>query len=63
MEENKLLIEIHQMLCKICNYIDKIESPEYFELKDKRAFNINVAADMYVDKLKQLKDDILNRKL
>lgn len=51
------------MLCKICNYIDKIESPEYLELKDKRAFNINVAADMYVDKLKQLKDDILNRKL
>lgn len=52
MEENKLLIEIHQMLCKICNYIDKVESPEYLELKDKRAFNINVAADMYVDKLK-----------
>lgn len=63
MEENKLLIEIHQMLCKICNYIDKIESPEYQDLEDKRAFNINVAADMYVDKLKQLKDDILNRKL
>ena len=63
MEENKLLIEIHQMLCKICNYIDKVESPEYLELKDKRAFNINVAADMYVDKLNQLKDDILNRKL
>ena len=63
MEERQLLIEIHQMLCKICRYIDKIESPEYLELKDQRAFNINVAADMYVDKLKQLKDDILNRKL
>lgn len=63
MEERQLLIEIYQMLCKICRYIDKIESPEYQDLEDKRAFNINVAADMYVDKLKQLKDDILNRKL
>ena len=63
MEEKKFLIEIHQMLCKICRYIDKIESPEYQNLEDKRAFNINVAADMYVEKLGQLKDDILSRKL
>lgn len=50
------------MLCKVCSYIDKVESAEYRNIEDQRAFNVNVAADMYVDKLKELKDDILDRK-
>lgn len=62
MEDRQLLLEIHQMLCKVCNYIDKVESEEYRNMEDQRAFNVNVAADMYVDKLKELKDDILDRK-
>lgn len=39
------------MLCKICNYIDKIESPEYEKLRNDRSFSINVAADLYVESL------------
>lgn len=62
MEDRQLLLEIHQMLCKVCNYIDKVESPEYRDMEDKRAFNINVAADLYADKIKELKDDLLDRK-
>lgn len=62
MEDRQLLIEIHQMLCKVCNYIDKVESKEYRNMMDQRAFNVNIAADMYVDKLKELKGDILDRK-
>ena len=62
MEDRQLLLEIHQMLCKVCNYIDKVESGEYRNMEDQRAFNVNVVADMYVDKLKELKDDILDRK-
>lgn len=62
MEDRQLLLEIHQMLCKICNYIDKVKSAEYRNMEYQRAFNVNVAADMYVDKLKELKDDILDRK-
>lgn len=62
MEEKQLLIEIHQMLCRICSYIDKVESSEYRDMEDKRAFNVNVAADLYADKLKELKDNVLDRK-
>lgn len=62
MEERQLLFEIHQMLCRICSYIDKVESPEYRDMEDKRAFNINVAADLYADKIEKLKDDLLGRK-
>lgn len=47
---------------KVYSYIDKVESTEYRNIKDQRAFNVNVAANMYVDKLKELKDDILDRK-
>lgn len=50
------------MLRKICNYIDKVESEEYRNMEDQRAFNVNVAADMYVDKLNELKNGILDRK-
>lgn len=60
--ENKLLIEIHQMLCRICSYIDKVESEEYRNMEDQRAFNVNVAADMYVDKLNELKNDKTSNK-
>ena len=50
------------MLCRICSYIDKVESSEYRDMEDKRAFNVNVAADLYADKLKELKDNVLDRK-
>lgn len=62
MEDRQLLLEIHQMLCRICSYIDKVESEEYRNMEDRRAFNVNVAADMYVDKLNELRNDILDRK-
>lgn len=62
MEDRQLLLEIHQMLCRICGYLDKVESEEYRNMEDQRAFNVNVAADMYVDKLNELKNDILDRK-
>ena len=62
MEERQILFEIHQMLCRICNYLDKVESSEYRDMEDKRAFNINVAADLYADKIKELRDDLLDRK-
>lgn len=60
--ERELLLEIHQMLCRICSYLDKVESPEYRSMEDRRAFDVNVAADLYSDKIKQLKDDLLDRK-
>lgn len=50
------------MLCKVCSYIDKVESEDYRNMEDQRAFNVNVAADMYVDKLNELSNDILDRK-
>lgn len=50
------------MLCRICSYIDKVESEDYKNMEDQRAFNVNVAADMYVDKLNELRNDILDRK-
>ena len=62
MEDRQLLLEIRQMLCRICRYLDKVESEEYRNMEDQRAFNVNVDADMYVDKLNELKNDILDRK-
>lgn len=62
MEDRQLLLEIHQMLCRICRYLDKVESEEYRNMEDQRAFNVNVAADMYVDKLNELKNGTLDRK-
>ena len=55
MEDRQLLIEIHQMLRKVCSYIDKVESPEFIRKSDEREFAINVAADLYVEKLEQLR--------
>ena len=51
MEDRQLLIEIHQMLRKVCSYIDKVESPEFIRKSEEREFAINVAADLYVEKL------------
>lgn len=62
LSDRELLLEIHQMLCRICSYIDKVESEDYKNMEDQRAFNVNVAADMYVDKLSKLRNDILDRK-
>lgn len=62
MGEGQLLFEIHQMLCRICSYLDKVESSEYRDMENKRAFNANVTADLYADKIKELKDDLLDRK-
>lgn len=55
MEEKKLLIEIHQMLKKVCDYIDKLESPEYQKKLDEKEFSINVAADLYANTLEKLR--------
>lgn len=53
--ERKLLLETHQMLCRICSYLDKVESEEYRNMEDQRAFNVNVAADLYVEMLEKAK--------
>lgn len=55
MSDRELLLEIHQMLCKVCNYIDKIQSPEYIKAMEDRDFSINVAADLYVEQLEKLR--------
>lgn len=57
LSDKELLLEIHQMLCKVCNYIDKIESPEYIRQSMDREFSINVAADLYVEQLEKLRKD------
>lgn len=62
LSDRELLLEIHQMLCRICSYIDKVESEDYKNMEDQRSFNVNVTADMYVDKLNELRNDILDRK-
>lgn len=61
MEDRELLLEIHQMLCKVCNYIDKIQSPEYIQHSEEREFAINVAADLYVEQLEIAKYGNQNR--
>lgn len=55
MTDRELLLEIHQMLYKICNYIDKIQSPEYIKAMEDKDFSINVAADLYVEQLEKLR--------
>lgn len=55
MSDREILLEIRQMLVRICNYIDKIESPEYIKANNDREFRLNVAADLYVEKLEQLR--------
>ncbi len=51
MNDRELLLEIHQMLVKVCNYIDKVQSEDYRNMEDIRAFNVNVAADLYAERL------------
>lgn len=62
MEEKELLLEIHQMLCKVCNYIDKVESPEYQKKIWERDFNNNMLADIAAGRLENIRNDILDRK-
>ena len=57
-EEKELLINIDRKLDKICNYIDKIQSPEYIQKSEEREFLINVAADVYVE---MMEDSIHNK--
>ncbi len=58
-EEKKLLINIDRKLDRICNYIDKIQSPEYIQRCEEREFLINVAADVYVE---MMEDSIHNNR-
>ena len=53
MTDRELLLEIHQMLCKISSYNDKIQTPEYVKAMEDRDFSINVAADLYVEMLEK----------
>lgn len=55
MSNRELLFEIHQMLTKVCNYIDKIESPEHKQKDYNMQFMLNVVADMYVESLEKLR--------
>lgn len=55
MEDRQLLIEIHQMLQKVCSYIDKVEDPEHRQQDYNMQFLLNVAADMYVESLEKLR--------
>lgn len=57
MEEKQLLIEIHQMLKRVCSYIDKIESPKHKQQDYNMQFILNVAADMYVETLESLRNN------
>lgn len=56
MTDRELLLDIHQKLCKVCNYIDKIQTPEYIKAMEDRDFSINVAADLYVEQLEKLRN-------
>lgn len=62
MTDRELLIEIHQMLCKVCNYVDKVESPEYQKKIWERDFNNNMLADLAAERLEQIRNGILDRR-
>lgn len=62
MSDRELLLEIHQMLCKVCNYIDKVESPEYQRKIWERDFNNNMLADLVTERLEQIRNGILDRR-
>lgn len=57
MTDRELLLEIHQMLVKVCNYIDKVESPEHKQEDYNTQFILNVAADMFVETLEKLRNN------
>lgn len=63
MEDRQLLLKMHQMLVKICNYIDKVESPEYQRLEWERDFNNNMITNLASDRLSQIRNNILNEKV
>lgn len=63
MEDRQLLLEMHQMLVKICNYIDKVESPEYQQKEWERDFNNNMITNLASDRLSQIRNNILNEKV
>lgn len=62
MTDRELLLDIHQMLCKVCNYIDKVESPEYQRELWERDFNNNMLADLASDRLEDIRNKIWNKK-
>lgn len=57
MTDRELLLEIHQMLVKVCNYIDRAESTEHRQEDYYTQFLLNVAADMYVESLEKLRNN------
>lgn len=62
MTDRELLLDIHQMLCKVCNYIDKVESPEYQRKIWERDFNNNMLADLISERLEDIRNKIWNKK-
>lgn len=50
------------MLVKVCNYIDKVENPEYQKKIWERDFNNNMLADLATERLEQIRNEILDRK-
>lgn len=60
MDDRQLLVEIHQMLKRVCSYIDKLESPEHKQEDYNMQFMLNVAADMYVETLEKLRNGEYN---
>lgn len=62
MTDRELLLDIHQMLCKVCSYIDKVESPEYQRKLWERDFNNNMLADLASDRLEDIRNRIWNKK-
>ena len=57
MTDRELLLDIQQKLNRICSYIDKVESPEHKQEDYNTQFLLNVAADMYVETLEDLRKD------
>lgn len=49
------------MLCKICNYIDKVEAPEWINKEDMKAFAINLLADIMVEYKAEQLEELANK--
>ena len=45
----------------MCNYIDKIQTPDYIKSMEDKNFSINVAADLYVEQLEKLRREKNNK--
>lgn len=43
--------ENNSMLKRVCAWIDRVESPQYKDEKDQRAFFYNVLADVLIETL------------